>query len=43
VCTLVSGEVEMAPSDILEPADLQAGLILDCQARPVSNTVHIEF
>jgi 3-ketosteroid 9alpha-monooxygenase subunit B len=33
----------MAPSDVLEPEDLRAGLILACQARPVSDSVHIEF
>jgi ferredoxin len=43
VGTVVSGEVEMAAGDILEPADRQAGLILACQARPVSDNVHIEF
>jgi ferredoxin len=43
VCTVVSGEVDMAHSDILDPEDRQAGLILACQARPVSDTVHIEF
>ncbi|PXX10437.1 2Fe-2S iron-sulfur cluster-binding protein [Mycolicibacterium moriokaense] len=43
VCTVVSGEVEMAPSDVLEPEDRQAGLILACQARPVSDNLHIEF
>jgi 3-ketosteroid 9alpha-monooxygenase subunit B len=43
VCTVVSGEVDMAPNDVLEPADRQAGLILACQARPVSDAVHIEF
>jgi ferredoxin len=43
VCTVVSGEVDMAPSDVLEPEDRQAGLILTCQARPVSDDVQIEF
>ena len=43
VCTVVSGEVDMAPNDVLGPEDRQAGLILACQARPVSETVHIEF
>lgn len=43
VCTVVTGEVEMAPTDVLEPEDRQAGLILACQARPVSDNVHIEF
>ena len=43
VCTVVSGEVDMAPNDVLEPEDLRDGLILACQARPVSDAVHIEF
>lgn len=43
VCSVVSGEVDMAPSDVLEPEDRDAGLILACQSRPVSDTVHIEF
>ena len=43
VCSVVSGEVDMVPSDVLEPQDRQAGLILACQSRPVSDTVHIEF
>ncbi len=43
VCSVVSGEVDMAPNDVREPDDLQTGLILACQARPISETVHIEF
>ncbi len=43
VCGVVCGEVDMAASDVLGPEDRQAGLILACQARPVSDTVHIEF
>jgi ferredoxin len=43
VCTVHSGEVDMPPNDVLEPDDRQAGLVLACQARPVSDTVHIEF
>jgi ferredoxin len=43
VCTVISGEVDMADSDILEPEDRRAGLILGCQARPASNAVRIEF
>ena len=43
VCTVISGEVDMADSDILEPEDRQAGLILGCQARPISDNVQIEF
>jgi 3-ketosteroid 9alpha-monooxygenase subunit B len=43
VATVVSGRVAMAECDILEPEDLAEGLILGCQARPVSANVHIEF
>ncbi len=43
VATVISGRVHMAKCDILEPDDLAGGLILGCQARPVSDDVHIEF
>jgi ferredoxin len=43
VATVVEGEVDMAACDILEPEDLRDGLILACQAQPVSTDVHIEF
>ena len=43
MATVVEGEVDMASCDILEPEDLQDGLILACQARPVSADVHFEF
>ena len=43
VCSVVSGEIDMTHSDVLEPEDRRAGLILACQSRPVSDTVHIEF
>jgi ferredoxin len=43
VATVVRGEVDIASSDILEPEDVQDGLILACQARPASANVHIEF
>jgi 3-ketosteroid 9alpha-monooxygenase subunit B len=43
VATVVTGRVEMAVCDILDAADLEEGLILTCQARPVSDDVHIEF
>jgi 3-ketosteroid 9alpha-monooxygenase subunit B len=42
-CTLVAGEVEMAASDVLEPDDRAAGLILACQARPITDEVTIQF
>ena len=43
VATVVSGQVDMDACDILEPADLAEGLILGCQARPVSDEVQIEY
>ncbi len=43
VATLVSGEVQMASCDILGPEDRADGLILGCQARPVTDHVHIAF
>ena len=43
VATVVEGEVDMAACEILEPDDLRDGLILGCQARPVSARLHIEF
>ncbi|MED5810988.1 ferredoxin--NADP reductase [Mycolicibacterium sp. 050232] len=41
--TVLRGDVDMATCDILEPEDLAAGVILGCQARPVSDDIHIEF
>jgi len=43
VATVISGQVQMAHCDILEPNDLAEGLILGCQARPISDDVHVEF
>ncbi len=34
---LISGEVEMEVEDALEPSDKAAGIILGCQAHPISN------
>ena len=41
--TVVTGEVHMATCDILQPEDLADGVILSCQARPLSDDFHIEF
>jgi 3-ketosteroid 9alpha-monooxygenase subunit B len=41
--TLVSGRVDMPDTEILEPEDIEVGTILGCQARPVSDEIHIEF
>jgi ferredoxin len=43
VATVIAGEVTMDACDILGPDDLSEGLILGCQARPVSDQVHIEY
>ena len=43
VATVVSGEVDMDTCELLGPADLAEGLILGCQARPVSDEVQIEY
>lgn len=43
VATLLAGEVHMASCDILEPDDRAEGLILGCQARPVSDQLHVEY
>lgn len=43
VATLVSGEVDMIGGDVLGPEDRAAGLILCCQARPLSDHAHVEF
>jgi 3-ketosteroid 9alpha-monooxygenase subunit B len=33
----------MQVNDVLEPDDLAEGLILACQARPVSDTIEISY
>jgi 3-ketosteroid 9alpha-monooxygenase subunit B len=42
-CTVVAGRVDMPQSDILQADDVQAGLVLGCQARPVTDEITIEF
>ena len=42
-CTVLAGKVDMDSSDILDPEDIEAGYILGCQARPLSDHVKIEF
>ena len=41
--TLVSGEVDMETNDVLEPEDLEEGLILACQSRPKSDSVEVSY
>lgn len=38
-----SGDVKMAINDVLEPADLDGGLILACQALPCSDAVEVTY
>ena len=38
-----SGEVEMEVNDVLEPSDLDEGLILGCQATPVTDSVEVTY
>ena len=38
-----SGRVEMAINDVLEPSDLEEGLILGCQARPKTDSVEVTY
>lgn len=38
-----SGEVTMEVNDVLEPADLDEGLILACQALPCSDSVEVTY
>ena len=41
--TKLQGDVEMEVNDVLEPDDLAEGLILACQAHPVSDTVEVTY
>ncbi|MDF2825168.1 MAG: hmp, partial [Mycobacterium sp.] len=38
-----SGEVAMEINDVLEPSDLEEGLILGCQALPASDSVEVTY
>jgi 3-ketosteroid 9alpha-monooxygenase subunit B len=38
-----SGEVTMDINDVLEPSDLEEGLILGCQALPVTDSVEVTY
>lgn len=44
-CAVVkkSGDVEMEVNDVLEQQDLDEGLILGCQARPLSDSVEVTY
>ncbi|HEX5145049.1 MAG TPA: ferredoxin--NADP reductase [Mycobacterium sp.] len=38
-----SGDVDMEVNDVLEPSDLEEGLILACQAHPRSDSVEVNY
>lgn len=42
-CTVVSGNVVMEKSEILDPADIAEGYVLGCQSRPDSGPIEVEF
>lgn len=42
-CVLVEGEVAMERNEVLDARDLADGLILACQARPVSDRLHVSY
>jgi 3-ketosteroid 9alpha-monooxygenase subunit B len=44
-CAVVmkSGQVDMEINDVLEPSDLEEGLILGCQATPVTDSVEVTY
>jgi 3-ketosteroid 9alpha-monooxygenase subunit B len=41
--TRLDGEVEMETNDVLEADDLAEGLILACQARPLTDSVEVTY
>ena len=42
-CRITGGEVAMQHNDILEPEDLDEGIVLACQALPVTDEVHVSY
>ena len=42
-CKLVAGEVEMATNYSLQPWELEAGYVLACQSRPLTEEVVVDF
>ena len=42
-CRINSGEVAMQQNDILEQEDLDEGIVLACQALPVTDEVHVSY
>jgi 3-ketosteroid 9alpha-monooxygenase subunit B len=42
-CVVTVGEVEMATNDILQEEDVREGVILSCQARPLTDKVRVTY
>lgn len=42
-CVILEGEVEMEHNQVLDAADLADGLVLGCQARPLTERVRVSF
>lgn len=42
-CRITSGEVKMLNNDVLEPVDLDEGIVLACQSLPVTDHVSISY
>lgn len=42
-CVVIDGEVEMENNQILDQVDLDDGIVLSCQARPVSDRVRVTY
>jgi 3-ketosteroid 9alpha-monooxygenase subunit B len=43
VCTLVTGQVKPGDVSLLDPEDIAEGVILGCQAMPLSDRLRVEF
>ena len=42
-CKIREGEVEMAANYSLEPWELEAGFVLACQSRPLTEKIVLDF
>jgi ring-1,2-phenylacetyl-CoA epoxidase subunit PaaE len=40
---LVEGKVDMAVNYALEPAEVEAGFVLTCQSRPLTDKVVVDY
>jgi 3-ketosteroid 9alpha-monooxygenase subunit B len=42
-CVVLQGEVKMRRNDVLEPQDIADGIVLGCQALPISDHVRVTY